>query len=38
MALTYDMRNRDFSGKNVIIMGTGGAARTVAYSIMQNYN
>ncbi|AGO60691.1 MULTISPECIES: shikimate dehydrogenase family protein [Ferroplasma] len=30
--------NIDFSGKNVIIMGTGGAARTVAYSIMQNYN
>jgi len=30
--------NIDFSGKDVIIMGSGGAARTVAYSVMENYN
>ncbi|WP_337860354.1 shikimate dehydrogenase [Ferroplasma sp.] len=30
--------NIDYSGKNVIIMGSGGAARTVAFAIMKNYN
>ena len=30
--------NIDFSGKKVIIMGSGGAARTITYAIIRNYN
>jgi shikimate dehydrogenase len=30
--------NIDFSGKRVIIMGSGGAARTITYAIIRNYN